>query len=52
MRMSGDFFKKCIDLFDLTNFLFIPIKLSLSYQIELDPLHFGYLNYFIYDEVL
>ena len=41
MRMSGDFFKKCIDLFDLTNFIFIPIVLSLSYQLELDPLHIG-----------
>ena len=40
MRMSGDFFKKCT-FFDLTNFIFIPIVLSLSYQRELDPLHLG-----------
>ena len=52
MRMSRDFFKKCIDLFYLTNFYFIPIKLSLSYQIELDPLHLGYLNFYIYDDVI
>jgi hypothetical protein len=41
MRVSGELFKKCNYHFDFTNFLFIPIVLSLSYQRELDLLHLG-----------
>ena len=41
MQVSGYFFKKYNYFFDLTDFLFIPIVLRLSYQRKLDPLHLG-----------